>query len=235
MRYLGVAAVLMFVTLGGGACEFPPIAPLDGDGGVFDGGLPADASLCGNSQIDTDVKETCDPGTGVDTSACNGKTAGAVSCQVAACGDGYPNLAAGEHCDVGASDTAACNGSSSTPTAAACQLASCGDGHINLAAGESCEPPGGADTADCNVLAVAQNRGKLDRRDHVTAISRSDHRGAPVATARGDTGKVDAGVMAAMRGKRGRQGSVTTSWAWGGAAAFQPVPRDGGSSRLRWR
>jgi hypothetical protein len=78
------------------------------------------------------------------------------------------------------------------------------------------------------LLAVAWNRGKLDRRDHVAATSRSDRRGSSVT---GGRRRVDDGDSAVAR----TPGPTTTPWAWGGAAAFQPGPRDGGSSRLRWR
>jgi protein tyrosine phosphatase (PTP) superfamily phosphohydrolase (DUF442 family) len=56
------------------------------------------------------------------------------------CGDG--NMDAGEACDSGGADTAACNG-------ALCTLPACGDNYVNTAAGETCES-NGVDSATCN-------------------------------------------------------------------------------------
>src|SRR5205823_2531834 len=47
-------------------------------------------AACGNSVVDTG--EQCDNGP-VDTSTCNGSSAGSVECKVPVCGDGYTNSA----------------------------------------------------------------------------------------------------------------------------------------------
>jgi hypothetical protein len=103
---------------------------------------------CGNGVVDQDSGEQCDPTGGADTSTCNGKNAGAVSCHFAGCGDGYANAKNGEACDNGAADTFTCNGSSANPVSTRCQPAICGDSHVNVAAGEQCDR--GADTSTCN-------------------------------------------------------------------------------------
>jgi hypothetical protein len=56
--------------------------------------------------------------------------AGAHRCQIARCGDGHVNAAAGEACDDGG-ESATCN--------ADCTLAICGDGKVNGLAGEQCD------------------------------------------------------------------------------------------------
>jgi len=61
-----------------------------------------------------------------------------------ACGDSYVDGAAGEQCDTGGVDTAACYG-------AICKISLCGDGYVNTAAGEQCDTSG-SDTVTCNGL-----------------------------------------------------------------------------------
>ena len=57
-----------------------------------------------------------------------------------ACGDFTANAAAGESCDAGGVDTAACD--------ADCTAAACGDGDVNALAGETCDA--GAQVATCD-------------------------------------------------------------------------------------
>jgi hypothetical protein len=89
------------------------------------------SAACGNGTLD--AGELCD---GADTPTCNGKT-----CAAGICGDGYPNMMAGEQCDSSGVDSPTCDG-------ATCTMPACGDGHANLEAGELCDD--GGDTAACN-------------------------------------------------------------------------------------
>lgn len=58
---------------------------------------------CGDGYTNTAAGEQCD--VSVDTSSCNGVSAGTRSCLLARCGDGYRNATAGESCDNGASNS----------------------------------------------------------------------------------------------------------------------------------
>jgi len=104
-------------------------AAVDAKLGTPDARLPDAHSVeCGNNVVEP--PEECDNGV-VDTSGCNGDTAGAVSfgveCRFPACGDGYTNAAAGEVCDDRngiscGTCNATCSGSI-TPTAASGRVA----------------------------------------------------------------------------------------------------------------
>jgi hypothetical protein len=94
--------------------------------------------------------EECDAGGTTDSAFCNmAAVAGVHRCQIARCGDGYANTAAGEQCDDGG-ETAACN--------ANCTHAACGDGVVNGAAGEVCDTGGTGDSASCNMASGAGAR-----------------------------------------------------------------------------
>jgi len=103
------------------------------------------SDVCGNGVADIEKGEDCDPGV-MDSATCNSNMAGAASCKVSRCGDGYVNMAAAESCDSGA-DTAQCNGR-------LCTLTVCGDNYVNQEAGEQCESSG-RDSQTCNGRSAA--------------------------------------------------------------------------------
>ncbi len=106
-------------------------APGDGDGAPGDGdGEPG--AECGDGVVDPG-EECDDRGASVNCDA---------DCTLAYCGDGTPNLAAGEQCDDG-------NDEDSDACTAMCQTAVCGDGIVHVGV-EDCDDGNTNNNDDCS-------------------------------------------------------------------------------------
>lgn len=80
---------------------------------------------------------------------CNSNQAGGgVACKAKQCGDGHPNAQAEERCDLGPTDSLACNGNEAGESS--CQPTTCGDGYVNGNALEQCDPNSNPESASWN-------------------------------------------------------------------------------------
>jgi len=115
--------------------------------------------LCGNSIVDQDKGEICDPGP-TDSASCNYNMAGSASCKPSKCGDGYTNMVAGEKCDSSGIDTAGCNG-------LFCTLPTCGDNYI------TCRDPRLLRLASCSSVPTSTPRPVKSARAEATTRQRA--------------------------------------------------------------
>lgn len=112
------------VRVGDEACDDGNTSSLDGCSSRCDSD-----ETCGNRRIDELLGEQCDDGNRDDADGCHH------DCRLPRCGDGVLDLANGEVCDVGASNSEESDAACRTN----CQARRCGDGVLDVDAGEVCD------------------------------------------------------------------------------------------------